>query len=577
MSRGELAAGRNLRPTRGVTAASKLATPHCRAARVEVIRQAHPLSVEFTRRVFGELLAGLAAAHDAGLIHRDIKPSNILMDGPGRQVKLADFGLARVLDGQTILTQHGAVLGTPAYMSPEQALGLENIDCRTDLYSAGVVLYEMLTGRTSFKAETPSAVIHKILHEAPAEPRKLTANADPALASLARRLMEKQREDRFMSAREAQSALAADCNVSSPGLRRKRMRVAAFALAAAALLCGVLWVFGGRPRVIQAENNVDVDNIVNIVLAGRADPVPLVLPEGCTVNAATAVDALGDGQCTVVVATNPTGEDGAALLAFDGDCSELWQMPLICETEWPDCVTRARQWSAASVVAFDLDDVPGEELVVAANHPHEYPARVSVVDPRTREIRQTFWHCGQIVGLLLVDDLLGEGRPGVVVCGVDNKLDGAGDPVPKDYAGPRFTEYPVVPFVAVLDPLRMTGLGPSAWDVAPFESCEQHAYAFLDMAASYDRFYREGEDERRSAEDWEICTISAIRLASASEKKHGALLEVVTDAGVRLLLDENLVLQHVDLLNQDTEEHDDSEFWKSRWKNLAMWTDEPTP
>ena len=189
-----------------------------------------PLDAMTVQRVFGQLLAGLMAAHEAGLIHRDIKSSNILVEewSPGASderseaerteqnppeaparvgVKIVDFGLARMRGSQTQLTLADSVLGTPEYMSPEQARGDEDIDHRTDLYSAGVVLYELLTGHTPFKADTPTATIRRILDEAPAPPRSLSGDVDPHLASLALWLMAKRPEDRPNSARVAAEAL----------------------------------------------------------------------------------------------------------------------------------------------------------------------------------------------------------------------------------------------------------------------------------------------------------------------------------------------------------------------------------
>src|SRR4029078_2890363 len=104
--------------------------------------------------------AGLAAAHRQGLVHRDIKPSNILLEDTVERAVLTDFGLARAMDDAS-LTQTGVVAGTPHYMSPEQATG-QLIDCRSDLFSLGSVLYFMAAGRPTFRAQGPMAVLHRI-------------------------------------------------------------------------------------------------------------------------------------------------------------------------------------------------------------------------------------------------------------------------------------------------------------------------------------------------------------------------------------------------------------------------------
>jgi len=109
--------------------------------------------------IMGELCDALHFAHEAGIIHRDIKPANVMIDTQGR-VKLTDFGVARITDLERTMserTQAGAVIGTPAYMSPEQALG-EPVDHRTDLFSLGLVLYEMLTGQRAFLGRSTAAI-----------------------------------------------------------------------------------------------------------------------------------------------------------------------------------------------------------------------------------------------------------------------------------------------------------------------------------------------------------------------------------------------------------------------------------
>ena len=161
----------------------------------QLLRHVGPLPPAVCRRIVRELLAGLDAAHAAGLIHRDIKSANVLLDGwpslalddttlagaleppPGPFVKIADFGLAQMRAAQGRITLPAAILGTPEYMSPEQARGADHVDARSDLYSAGVVLYEMLAGRTPFAADSVTATLHRVSREDAVSPTRVTTNA----------------------------------------------------------------------------------------------------------------------------------------------------------------------------------------------------------------------------------------------------------------------------------------------------------------------------------------------------------------------------------------------------------------
>lgn len=168
-----------------------------------------------TRRILTlarQACSALAAAHALGVVHRDIKPENLMVvTGPdgAETLKVADFGLAKVLDGFELssdqaLTQTGFLLGTPRYMSPEQAAGLE-VDFRSDLYSLGVVLYEMFTGRLPFRSETP---LQMLMHHQATPPEPPAAlGVPPALASFLMKALAKPREERFKTAAEMEDAL----------------------------------------------------------------------------------------------------------------------------------------------------------------------------------------------------------------------------------------------------------------------------------------------------------------------------------------------------------------------------------
>jgi hypothetical protein len=153
-----------------------------------------------------QLLDGLAAVHALGVVHRDLKPGNVIFDAAGRAV-LTDFGLARP-DGDPPLTSAHSVLGTPSYMAPEQAAGqLDRIGPGTDLYSLGVVLYQMVTGRLPFDGPA-EAVLPRIIHEAPVPPSRFRPDLDPAVEAAILRALRKDPAERFRTAKEFAAALA---------------------------------------------------------------------------------------------------------------------------------------------------------------------------------------------------------------------------------------------------------------------------------------------------------------------------------------------------------------------------------
>jgi HAMP domain-containing protein/predicted Ser/Thr protein kinase len=171
----------------------------------ELIQSRGRLPVSVVLPIAKQLCRGLEVAHEEGIIHRDIKPANMVVQ-PDGVLKVMDFGIARLLhrtDGQT---QAGVVVGTPEYMAPEQLLG-EDIDARADLYAAGVVLYECLTGRMPHTANTPITLITKVLDETPTAPRELQSDIPPAVSDLVMRVLSKDRDDRPKTASELHDAL----------------------------------------------------------------------------------------------------------------------------------------------------------------------------------------------------------------------------------------------------------------------------------------------------------------------------------------------------------------------------------
>ncbi|SED00413.1 protein kinase [Streptomyces sp. TLI_105] len=147
------------------------------------------------------VLEALAYSHQHGIVHRDIKPANVIITHTGA-VKVMDFGIARALHGaQSTMTQTGMVMGTPQYLSPEQALG-KAVDHRSDLYATGCLLYELLALRPPFTGETPLSVVYQHVQDAPVPPSEVTGSVPPELDGLVMRSLAKDPDDRFQSAEE---------------------------------------------------------------------------------------------------------------------------------------------------------------------------------------------------------------------------------------------------------------------------------------------------------------------------------------------------------------------------------------
>src|SRR5262249_15009737 len=146
-------------------------------------------------RIGVQAAAGLAAAHEQGLVHRDVKPANILLEKGVERAVLTDFGLARAADDVT-LTRYGIIAGTPQYMSPEQAKG-EAVDGRSDLFSLGCVLYEMAGGTSPFRAGTTLATLRRLVDEQPQALAALNPELPPWFIAIVDRLLEKDPSRRF--------------------------------------------------------------------------------------------------------------------------------------------------------------------------------------------------------------------------------------------------------------------------------------------------------------------------------------------------------------------------------------------
>jgi hypothetical protein len=150
-------------------------------------------------KITADVLAALEISHEMGLVHRDIKPGNVMMTKRG-VVKVMDFGIARAMQsGVTSMTQTGMVVGTPQYLSPEQALG-RGVDARSDLYSVGIMLFQLVTGRLPFEADSPLAIAYAHVQEEPVAPSSINRSLPPAVDALVARALKKNPNERFPSA-----------------------------------------------------------------------------------------------------------------------------------------------------------------------------------------------------------------------------------------------------------------------------------------------------------------------------------------------------------------------------------------
>jgi eukaryotic-like serine/threonine-protein kinase len=170
-----------------------------------ILKTAGPLSAERTADISAHVAAALGFAHRHGVVHRDVKPGNVLITDDG-QVKVTDFGIARAINTEESLTQTGAVMGTATYFSPEQAEGI-GVDARSDIYSLGVVMFEMVTGRPPFLGDTPVAVASKHVRDSAPTPRSINPSIPPTFEAIILKSMAKDPSHRYGTSEELRADL----------------------------------------------------------------------------------------------------------------------------------------------------------------------------------------------------------------------------------------------------------------------------------------------------------------------------------------------------------------------------------
>jgi serine/threonine-protein kinase len=293
-------------------------------------------------------MRGVAAAHREGVIHRDLKPDNVFLcrapDGQPREAKVLDFGISAVStpepDAQTTLTKEGAVLGTPAYMSPEQLESVRSADARTDVYAFGVILYQALTGSLPFEAESYSALVVAIVNADPLPPRRLNTEIPVELERVVLKALEKDRDRRvpsmealiaavqpFASAKgeAALDPISLEVERFKPFGPRRGRRTAA-ALVPLLLVLGALAWWALR---VRAPDAVTRDAVAPASVTGPAAEPARGSTASPTTAASSATALTPPGTSSTTVAPSPAVQPGASAAQRGGAGSAADPSPAV--------------------------------------------------------------------------------------------------------------------------------------------------------------------------------------------------------------------------------------------------------
>ncbi|HUP35063.1 MAG TPA: serine/threonine-protein kinase, partial [Candidatus Limnocylindria bacterium] len=280
------------------------------ATRLDLLRaEGRRLEPEEAVRIIGEVAGALGYAHQQGVVHRDIKPSNVMLTRQDWAV-VTDFGIARILD-TTSHTQTGVGIGTPEYMSPEQGQGQE-VDHRADIYSLGVLAYELLVGRVPFHADTPLAVIYMHVHDPLPLPSSANAAVGPQVERVLLKALAKDREQRFASAPDLGEALRAALDADSAGGLLPTMTIrkggqpapARHSQAAAGAAPGARPLLTSRPLVLGAAGALLIAAIAGAALVSGVRP--LATPTTAPSTAPTAIATVGGAAPTAAASASAT-------------------------------------------------------------------------------------------------------------------------------------------------------------------------------------------------------------------------------------------------------------------------------
>jgi serine/threonine protein kinase/TPR repeat protein len=265
------------------------------------------------RRILLEAASSLGSAHEAGVVHRDIKPENIMLEGKARRVLLMDFGIAKMMDaaGDSTLTSSGTIVGTPHYMSPEQASGDPHLDHRTDIYSLAVVGYHMLTGGVPFEGENTRAILFKQMMESPRSMRELVPEVPEALMAAVSKGMAKEPSDRYPTIEAFATALEATSAdevkplqiTGTAPVRKSRTRPLVLAAIAAIAVVAAGVALTRSPGTTQVKVTDSAPAATNT--AGQTQAPAGNTPASIAANAPPGPSSTGSGTVTPPPAPSP--------------------------------------------------------------------------------------------------------------------------------------------------------------------------------------------------------------------------------------------------------------------------------